>query len=171
MQFEEDSSAVARLSLPLFAAHVNKRRAAFLALGLAVLAVVSVVSVVWYLNKTKSPPKINSMAVLPLRPLTDGENNKALGLGLADTLIMRIGGLRQTIVRPISAVTPYTETTQDSLEIGRRLNVDAILEGTIQQFEGRVRLNARLLLVENGEQIWAEQFKSDAAQIFDLQDV
>ena len=48
--------------------------------------------------------------------------------------------------------------------------MDAVLEGTIQRFEGRVRFNVRLLRVENGEQIWAEQFESDAAQIFDLQD-
>lgn len=105
-----------------------------------------------------------------MRPLSDGENNKALGLGLTDKLIMKIGGLRQVVVRPISAVTPYADVPQDSLKIGKKLKVDAVLEGTIQQFEGRVRLNVRLLRVENGEQIWAEQYESDAREIFDLQD-
>ncbi|MFN2392038.1 MAG: winged helix-turn-helix domain-containing tetratricopeptide repeat protein, partial [Pyrinomonadaceae bacterium] len=130
----------------------------------------AVVSVIWFWSGTKTPAKINSIAVLPLRPLTEAENSKTLGLGLTDTLIMKIGGLRQITVRPISAVTPFADAPQDALEIGKKLNVDAVLEGTIQQSEGRVRLNARLLRVENGEQIWAEQFESEAAQIFDLQD-
>ena len=141
------------------------------ALGLIVL--LGAVGAFW--NWKTAPPaaapaKVNSIAVLPLRSLTGEENNKALGLGLTDALITRLASLRQLTVRPISAVTPYVDTPQDSLEIGKKLKVDAVLEGTIQHFEGRVRLNARLLRVENGEQIWAEQFESKAAQIFDLQD-
>jgi len=136
--------------------------------GLA--SILLILSAVWYWNAASSLPKIDSMAVLPLRPLTTDENSKALGLGLTDALIMKIGGLRQITVRPISAVTPFADAPQDALEIGRKLKVDAVLEGTIQRFEGRVRFNVRLLRVENGEQMWAEHFESDAAQIFDLQD-
>src|SRR5688500_3711709 len=135
-----------------------------------VASILVILSAFWYWNAASAPPKIDSMAVLPLRPLTRDENSKALGLGLTDALIMKIGGLRQITVRPISAVTPFADVPQDALEIGRKLKVDAVLEGTIQQFEGRVRFNVRLLRVENGEQMWAEQFESDAAQIFDLQD-
>lgn len=138
-----------------------------LSIGLTLLAIILGV---WFWSAANTPAKINSMAVLPLRSLNEGENNKALGLGLTDTLIMKLGGLRQVVVRPISAVTPYADAPQDALEIGKKLKVDAVLEGTIQHFEGRVRLNVRLLRVDDGEQIWAEQFESDAAQIFDLQD-
>ena len=134
------------------------------------LILLAVVSGIWFWSGTKTPAKINSIAVLPMRPLSTDKTSKALGLGLTDELIMKIGGLRQTAVRPMSAVTPFADAPQDSLEIGRKLNVDAVLEGTIQQAEGRVRLNVRLLRIENGEQIWAEQFESDTAQIFDLQD-
>ncbi len=140
--------------------------------SLLVLAVllVSSVSAAFLLSGMKTRATINSIAVLPLRPLTPDENSRALGLGLTDTLIMKIGGLRQVTVRPISAVTPFADVPQDALEIGKKLNVDAVLEGTIQHLEGRVRFNVRLLRVQNGEQIWAEQFEGDSAQIFDLQD-
>ncbi|MFN2412644.1 MAG: winged helix-turn-helix domain-containing tetratricopeptide repeat protein [Pyrinomonadaceae bacterium] len=127
-------------------------------------------SAVWFWSRETTSAKINSIAVLPLLPLTTDENSRALGLGLTDTLIMKIGGLRQITVRPISAVTQFVDGPQDALEIGKKLNVDAVLEGTIQNFEGRVRFNVRLLRVGNGEQIWADQFESDAAQVFDLQD-
>lgn len=153
-------------SPPLLPA-ANRNFPLILGIGLTLSAIILGV---WFWRAANAPAEINSMAVLPLRSLSDRENNKALGLGLTDSLIMKIGGLRQVVVRPISAVTPYADAPQDSLEIGKKLKVDAVLEGTIQHFEGRVRLNVRLLRVENGEQIWAEQFESDAAQIFDLQD-
>ncbi len=124
----------------------------------------------WAWTRTNAPSKINSIAVLPLKSLTAEENNKALGLGLADALITKIGSLRAIAVRPTSAVAKYAEIEVDALEIGRKLNVDAVLEGTIQQSEGRIRINTRLLRVENGEQIWAEKFDGEQAKIFDLED-
>lgn len=130
----------------------------------------ALIVVIWYWNSAKPSAKVNSIAVLPLRSLTGDEKNKALGLGLTDTMIMKIGGLKQVIVRPISAVTPYSDSPQDSLEIGKKLNVDAVLEGTIQQADGRIRINVRLLRVENGEQIWAENFQGDPAAFFDLEE-
>lgn len=149
------------------AANKNSRRTLFAALALLILAIIFAV---WYWNKSSVPAKIDSMAVLPLRPLTEEANNKSLGLGLADTLIMKIGSLRQIIVRPISAVTPFADAPQDSLEIGKKLNVDAVLEGTIQQTDGRIRINVRLLRVNNGEQIWAQNFEGESSKFFDLEE-
>jgi DNA-binding winged helix-turn-helix (wHTH) protein/TolB-like protein/Flp pilus assembly protein TadD len=125
---------------------------------------------IWFWAGQAKDEKINSIAVLPLKPLSAEDGDKSLGLGLADALIMKIGGLRQITVRPLSAVTRFADASTDSLEIGRRLKVDAILEGTIQQADGRVRLNARLLRVDGGEQIWAGNFEEEAAKVFDLQD-
>jgi DNA-binding winged helix-turn-helix (wHTH) protein/TolB-like protein len=162
VKLEEDPE-----TLPLLPAAKTQSRLLPI-LGIAVI--LSAVAAVWLWSNSKTPARINSIAVLPLRPLTTDDSSKTLGLGLTDTLIMKIGSLRQTIVRPISAVTPYADAPEDSLEIGKKLDVDAVLEGTIQQSDGRVRFNVRLLRVESGEQVWAEQFESDAAQIFDLQD-
>lgn len=114
--------------------------------------------------------KINSIAVLPLKSLTEDESNKALGLGLTDALITKIGSLRTVAVRPLSAVSKYAAGESDSIEIGKTLNVDAVLEGTIRQADNRVRINIRLLRVKNGEQLWSEKFDAEATRIFDLED-
>lgn len=124
----------------------------------------------WFWSDNSKTEKINSIAVLPLRSLTAGENNEALGLGLADALISKIGSLRTISVRPINSVAKFTGIDRDALEIGKKLNVDAVLEGTIQQSEGRIRIHVRLLRVENGEQIWTEKFDGDSAGVFDLED-
>ena len=144
--------------------------AVYLASGLVV--VLFAVGAGLYLNRKAriSTSKINSIAVLPLKSLTAGEDNKALGLGLTDALISRLGSLRTITVRPTSAVAKFVETEADALEIGRRLNVDAVLEGTIQQSEDRLRINARLIRVATGEQLWTEKFDESVTNIFALQD-
>lgn len=153
----------------------RRRTLGELRLGALGLFVLTAILAVWFWNgrsSDKTAGKIKSLAVLPLKPLTAEENNKVLGLGLADALITKIGGWRQVAVRPISAVASFGETGgDDALGFGRKLNVDAVLEGTIQQSEGRLRINARLLETETGEQIWSENFDQPTAQIFALQDV
>jgi TolB-like protein/DNA-binding winged helix-turn-helix (wHTH) protein/Tfp pilus assembly protein PilF len=122
-------------------------------------------------RETASPTeKIKSIAVLPLKPLTAEERNKVLGLGLADALITKLGSLKQIVVRPTSAVARFTDAPADSIEIGRKLGVDAVLEGTIQESEGRLRINARLIRTDSGMQFWAENFDEPANEIFALQD-
>lgn len=142
------------------------------ALACGAVVILLAVGANYYLNRKAEIPvsKTNSIAVLPLKSLAAEENNKALGLGLTDALISRLGSLRTMTVRPTSAVAKYAETDADALEIGRRLNVDAVLEGTIQQSADRLRVNARLIKVATGEQIWTEKFDEAAANIFALQD-
>src|SRR5215470_16197289 len=122
-------------------------------------------------RETASPTeKIKSIAVLPLKPLNAGEKNKVLGLGLADALITKLGSLRQIVVRPISAVAWVADAPADPMEIGRKLGVDAVLEGAIQESEGRLRISARLIRTDSEMQLWAENFDEPANEIFALQD-
>jgi TolB-like protein/DNA-binding winged helix-turn-helix (wHTH) protein/cytochrome c-type biogenesis protein CcmH/NrfG len=125
-----------------------------------------------YLRRETAPPaeKIKSIAVLPLKPLTLDEQNRVLGLGLADALITKLGSLKQIVVRPTSAVAGFADSPADPLEVGRKLGVDAVLEGAIQESEGRLRVTARLIRMDNGMQLWAENFDEPADEIFALQD-
>jgi TolB-like protein len=113
--------------------------------------------------------RISSVAVMPLQSLKNDENTRALGLGLTDALITKLGGLRQVIVRPTSAIMSVAPATS-STEVGQRLNVDAVLEGTIQEADGRLRVNARLIRTSTGEQIWSESFEQPATNLFAIQD-
>lgn len=146
------------------------RQNIYLASGL--IFVLLAVGVSLYVNQTADNPraKIKSIAVLPLRSLTTEENNKALGVGLTDALITKLGSLKTITVRPTNAVTSFVDSESNSAEIGRRLQVDAVLEGTIQQSEGRYRINARLVNVATGEQIWTEKFDESITDLFALQD-
>ena len=113
---------------------------------------------------------IRSLAVLPPKGLSGKAENAPLSLAVADALITRLGGLRRVVVRPTSAIVRYVDSNQDSVNSGRALGVDAVLEGTLQRDGDRVRVTLRLLNVANGVQLWAGTFDEAAADIFKLQD-
>ena len=118
-----------------------------------------------------APPSkpLRTLAVLPFKLLQPAQD-EALRSGMADTLITRLSGLGELVIRPLSAVSRFNGQPHDPLEIGRRLGVDAVLDGTIQQVAARVRVSMRLLNVAEGRQQWAEIFDAQADDLFALQD-
>jgi TolB-like protein len=72
------------------------------------------------------------IAVLPFKPLASEARDESLELGMADTLITKLGALRAVTVRPLSAVRRYSSLEQDPVAAGRELGVEAVLDGSIQ---------------------------------------
>ena len=97
-----------------------------------------------------SSSSVKTIAVLPFKPLVQGEDDQALELGMADTLIAKLSNSREVIVRPISSVRRFGGLEQDPQAAGRELNVDAVLDGHIQKRGDRVRVTARLLNTGDG---------------------
>jgi len=111
---------------------------------------------------------VQRLAVLPFVVLGEASEAAALSLGLADALITRLSNLRELIVRPITAVRPYTNV--DAVKAGRDLRVDVVLEGTFQEVDGRVRANVRLVRPGDGQALWAGTVESPKDRIFTLAD-
>ncbi|HYJ87396.1 MAG TPA: tetratricopeptide repeat protein [Pyrinomonadaceae bacterium] len=140
----------------------------------AVAMLVTIGAVVWFLlprEGTKDESggatgPIKSIAVLPLKPLTNEESDRTLALGLTDTLVTRLGSLRSIVVRPVS----NAGADPNAIEIGRKLRVDAILEATLQRTDQRLRINARLLRVGDGALLWSASFDENETELFKLQD-
>jgi DNA-binding winged helix-turn-helix (wHTH) protein/TolB-like protein/tetratricopeptide (TPR) repeat protein len=113
---------------------------------------------------------IRSLAVLPFRPLLPEGRDEVLEMGMADTLITRLGGLGVVPVRPISSVRRYAGLEQDAAQAGEELGVEAVLDGSIQRAGERVRVTARLVRVSDGRQLWSGQFDEKFTDIFAVQD-
>ena len=140
-------------------------------IAIAAIIAIAGVSVWWLWSRIEEPVRknsISSVAVLPLQPISGDEDSRELGLGLTDELITKLGSLKRVVVPPLSAVASNGQP--DPLETGRKLNVDAVLVGTIQKAEGRLRVNAQLIRTNNGEQVWSNRFEQPAAGLFALQD-
>jgi DNA-binding winged helix-turn-helix (wHTH) protein/TolB-like protein/Tfp pilus assembly protein PilF len=136
----------------------------------AVVAASIAASTLW--RRPPSPAVLGavpSVAVLPFHSLT-GPEDEYLGLGMADTLITRLGSTRTVIVRSTGTVRRYVRSDVDPVAAGRELGVDAVLEGSIQSAAGRLRASMRMLRVSDGATLWAESFDERAGDIFRLQD-
>src|SRR5262245_20359105 len=119
------------------------RRAAFFVILLLIGAAGSIVF--WRLMRQPVAPNavVKSIAVLPFKSLDPNERDEALGLKLADALILRLGRLRQIVVRPTRAVQRYYgDNTLDPLKAGREKEVDEVLDGRLQCGGAGLRVRA-----------------------------
>ena len=117
-----------------------------------------------------APTGISSIAVLPFKDLLGDDEDKFLGPGLADALIMRLSSIRELKVRPTAAVLRYSNLKEDPLHIGRELNVDALLDGVYQRETGKIRVSVQLVSVRDGVTLWAAKFDEQLTDIFAIQD-
>ncbi len=109
--------------------------------------------------------------MLPFKPLVAEGRDASLELGMTDSLIMKLGSLRQVTVRPLSAVRGYTDLAQDAVEAGKELRVESVLDGHIQRLQDRIRVSVSLRRVRDGQQLWADQFDEPWTNIFVAQDL
>lgn len=112
----------------------------------------------------------NSIAVLPFRALTSQPEMRDLGLGITDAVILSLSSGGRLVVRSLSAVLPYADSSQDSLAIGQALDVDTVLEGTVQQYGDRVRMSARLLACPDRTDLWSGKLETSTRDLFAIQD-
>jgi DNA-binding winged helix-turn-helix (wHTH) protein/TolB-like protein/Flp pilus assembly protein TadD len=120
--------------------------------------------------ETAPDASIKTIAVLPFKPLVAGSGNEALELGMADALISKLSDGAEISVRPLETVRRSVLTEPDSLTIGRNLEAEAILDGSIQTSGDQLRISARLLRTSDGKQLWAGQFDEKFTDIFAVQD-
>lgn len=113
---------------------------------------------------------IKAISVLPFEQI-GGQADDKLRLGLADTLISRLGNDNTIAVSPTSTVSRFADSGKSPVEIGRELGVDAVLTGTIQRSGPRVRVNVQLVSVDLRAPVWADRIDTDVSDIFRLQDV
>ena len=100
-----------------------------------------------------------SIAVLPFRTITFAPGTETdeqfVGVGLADSLISRLGRINKLLVHPTSSIRPLSEELRDPIRAGRRLNVDFILDGSLKVVGNRFRLGVQLLDVKGNAAVWA----------------
>ena len=118
----------------------------------AVLLIAVVVAGIYFWRARESAPlhlaPLRSIAVLPFKPLVASERDESFEIGMADTLISRLSSIKNVKVRPFSAVRRYTKLEDEVARAGSELNVDAVLDGSIQKSGDRVRVRVRLVKVE-----------------------
>ena len=110
----------------------------------------------------------NAIAVLPF--LSRGDDDEYLGDGISEELmhaLTRLGGLR--VIARTSAFA-FRNSSLDVKEIGRRLNVRRVVEGSVRRSGNRIRVSAKLIDAESAFEIWSERFDRTIDDLFDIED-
>src|SRR5262245_6397430 len=114
-------------------------------------------------------PRIAALAVLPLEQLSTDPDQQYFADGLTDALITDLAKMGSTRITSRTSVMQYRGTKKTIKEIGRELNVDAVIEGTVTYAGSRVRVTAQLIQVSTDMHLWADAYERDVSAILDLQ--
>ena len=139
---------------------------------LATVVIVAAVSYVIFFSKSAGPAtrtEIKSIAVLPLKNLSGDSSQDYFADGMTESLITdlsRISAMRVTS-RPL--VMQYKETSKSIPEIGRELNVDAVLTGSLERSGNQIKLAVQLINVASNQNLWTNKYEKDRRDVPTLQ--
>ena len=133
-----------------------------------------IVGLIWYVRNSQagraSAGRIRSLAVLPLRNLSNDPNQEYFSDGMTDELITdlaKAGGLR---VISHTSVERYKGTKLSLPEIARQLGaVDAVVEGTVLRSGDHIRITAQLIDGHSDQHLWADSYERDLRDVLLLQ--
>jgi len=117
---------------------------------------------------TKEKPP--SIAVLPFVNMSADPEQNYFCDGLAEELINSLTKIKDIKVVARTSAFAFKGKTIDVREIGRRLNVEKALEGSVRKSGNKIRITAQLVNVADGYHLWSEKFDRDMEDIFAIQD-
>jgi serine/threonine-protein kinase len=113
---------------------------------------------------------VPSIAVLPFTNMSPDPENQHFGDGLAEELINALAQVKGLRVAARTSAFRFRGGDVDIREIGEKLNVGAVLEGSVRKAGNRLRITAQLISIEDGYHIWSERFDREMQDIFEIQD-
>ena len=111
-----------------------------------------------------------SIAVLPFRNVGLEPENEYFCEGLAEELITALTKIDDVRVAARTSTFTFKGKDVDIREIGERLKVNAVLDGSVRTAADRVRVTCQLLNTQDGYEIWSEQYDRKLADVFALQE-
>jgi serine/threonine-protein kinase len=146
--------------------------------ALALLSVIILAIILWRLVFKPSkgapplptaPPQL-SLAVLPFEDLSPAKDRQPLGAAMAETLIRSLGKIDNLFIPAAASSSSFQGKARDSRLVGRRLHVDHYLEGTFEDRENKIKIDARLLRADSGAPLWSGQYERSSGEIFAIQE-
>ena len=123
----------------------------------------------WFFTQSPKPP-IRAFAVLPLANLSGDPEQEYFADGITEALITELGKISRPRVISRQSVMQYKGSKKSLSEIALELNVDALLEGTVERSRGRVRVTVHLDRVAPESQIWTGQYNRNIREALGLED-
>ena len=111
-----------------------------------------------------------SIAVLPFTNMSEDASAGHFSDGLADTVLHKLAQLRSLHVVARNSSFQFRGQNIDVREVGEKLNVATVLEGSVQAAGSKIRVTAQLIDVSNGYHLWSGNFDRELTDVFGIQD-
>ncbi len=115
------------------------------------------------------PSQIHSIAVLPLAMVSGDPHEDYFADGVTDALIAELGQIGSLRVISRTSVMLYKGAKKPLPQIAKELEVDAVVEGSVQRSGDKVRIDAELIQASNDRLLWARSYERDLKDILTLQ--
>lgn len=116
------------------------------------------------------PIQGNSIAVLPFVNLSNDPEQAYFSDGLAEDILNGLARVSQVRVMARATSFQFKGDNIDPMEIGRRLGVTHVLEGSVRKSGDRIRVNVQMASTSDGAQLWSNRFEREFVDIFKVQD-
>ncbi len=112
----------------------------------------------------------NSIAVLPFKNMSADPEQEYFCEGMAEELLNALTQIKELRVVARTSAFSFKGKDADVREIGRTLNVEKVVEGSVRKSGQRLRITAQLVNVEDGYRIWSDRFDREIKDIFTIQE-
>ncbi len=179
-RYDIEGGRVVRTSDVDHSTPLSLQRPDYVILGaLSVIAIVIVAGSLSEISDTQKPVASTgpveqidraSIAVLPFVAVTPESDDEYLADGISEVLIHQLSNVPELKVVARTTSFLFKGRNIDAREIGRQLRVAAVLTGSVQRSEDRLRITAQLIDTQTGTAYWSEEFNRQDDDIFAIQD-
>ncbi len=112
----------------------------------------------------------NSIAVLPFVNMSGDKEQDYFCDGLTEEMITRLSQIRELRVTARTSAFAFKGENRDIREVGEKLGVDKVLEGSVRKEGSRLRITAQLINVSDGFHLWSDSYDRETEKVFVIQD-
>ena len=145
------------------------------ATAIAAIVIGFVALAIWFTRQPKTPTPaaaarpIHSLAVLPMENFSGDPGQDYFADGMTETLISGLAKVGSLRVTSRTSVVQFKGSQKPLKQIAKELNVDAVIEGSVQRFGDQIRVGVRLIDAETEDLIWSKEYNSDLRDVLTLQ--
>ncbi|MEO6537288.1 MAG: CDC27 family protein, partial [Ferruginibacter sp.] len=121
-------------------------------------------------GKFKERSTIQSIAVLPFVNMSNDPEQEYFSDGMAEEIINSLTHLKDLNVAGRTSSFQFKGKNIDLREVGKKLSVTCVLEGSVRKQGNRLRITAQLIKVDDGYHLWSEKYDRDINDVFAIQD-
>jgi serine/threonine protein kinase len=118
----------------------------------------------------KGAPAPKAIAVLPLANMSADPENEYFSDGMTEEIINALAKVPGLQVASRSSCFAFKGKQVDIREVGEKLGVGSVLEGSVRKIGNKIRITAQLINVENGYHLWSETYNRQLEDVFEIQD-